>query len=128
MGEEKMKPREDKRMIKKIYFFFFPKLPFWTYVRKISTFIFWCMVIPLGPHSVYTWWGAQRLCELFFSRNGTREVGWWNWTMGGRVYWGYKWQVSRLYKLVCKRKIFINILIPKVTCVCFSQLVNHCVT
>ena len=30
--------------------------PFWAYIirKKISTFSFWCMVIPLGPHSVYT--------------------------------------------------------------------------
>ena len=29
--------------------------PFWTYIKKnISTFTFWCMVIPLGSHLIYT--------------------------------------------------------------------------
>ena len=38
-----------------IRFFFFSKLVFLdTYLKKTSTFTFWCMVIPLGPHSVYT--------------------------------------------------------------------------
>ena len=48
-----MKTREDKRMFK---FEWFSQLPFLgIYERKsISTFNFWCMVIPLGPHSVYT--------------------------------------------------------------------------
>ena len=35
-------------------------------IKKINTFIFWCMVIPLGLHSIYTQWGAQRLCKLIF--------------------------------------------------------------
>ena len=33
---------------------FLSSYPFWTYVKKINTFTFWCMVIPLGPRSVYT--------------------------------------------------------------------------
>ena len=36
------------------------------YLEKINTFTFWCMVIPLGPHLVYTQSGAQRLCRLYF--------------------------------------------------------------
>ena len=44
--EEKIKTREDKRMA---------VLEFFGHVlKKISTFTFWCMVIPLGPHSIYT--------------------------------------------------------------------------
>ena len=27
---------------------------FWTYINKITTFAFWCVVIPIGSHSVYT--------------------------------------------------------------------------
>ena len=26
------------------------KFPFWIYIKNINAFIFWCMVIPLGPH------------------------------------------------------------------------------
>ena len=33
------------------------------------------MVIPLSPPSVYTQYGAQRLCKLIFLRNQTMEVG-----------------------------------------------------
>jgi hypothetical protein len=54
----KWSPREDKRMVKLdwlIDLLFFSKLPFLNmYLKKISTLIFWCMVILLGPHSVYT--------------------------------------------------------------------------
>ena len=31
---------------------FFQNFPFWTYIIHTSTFIFWCMIIPLDPHSV----------------------------------------------------------------------------
>ena len=47
---------------------------FWTYITKINTFTFWCMVIPIGLHSVYTQWGAQRL-SIISLRNWTMEVG-----------------------------------------------------
>ena len=51
IGEEKMKTRVDKRMVK---LGFFSKLPFsGIYSKKISTSTFWCMIIPLGLHSVY---------------------------------------------------------------------------
>ena len=40
-----MKTIEDKKMVKVIFFF---KL-FWPYIKKINTFIFWSIVIPLGP-------------------------------------------------------------------------------
>ena len=43
---------------------------FWTYITKINTFTFWCMVIPIGLHSVYTQWGAQRL-SIISLRNWT---------------------------------------------------------
>ena len=33
------------------------------------------MVILLGPHLVYTWWGVQGLCKLVFLRNQTLKVG-----------------------------------------------------
>ena len=45
-----MQTREDKRMVKLV--FFFSKLPFWGIYKQINTFIFWCMVSPLGPHPV----------------------------------------------------------------------------
>ena len=48
--KEKMKTREDKRMVK---LDFFKTAPF-DILKKISTFIFWCMVIPLDPQLVYT--------------------------------------------------------------------------
>ena len=36
-------------------FSFSPKTTFLgAYIKKFSTFTFWCMVIPLGPHLVYT--------------------------------------------------------------------------
>ena len=47
-----MKTREDKRIVK--LEFFLSKLPFWDMCQKANTFTFWCMVILLGPHSVYT--------------------------------------------------------------------------
>ena len=50
-GGEKMKTREDKRMVK---LGFFKIALFGHILQKFSTFIYWCMVIPLGPHSVYT--------------------------------------------------------------------------
>ena len=30
-----------------------PNFPFWAYVKKSNTSIFWCMVTPLGPRLVY---------------------------------------------------------------------------
>ena len=39
----------------------FPKNPFLLYWRKINTFIFGGMVTSLGPCTIYTWSGAQRL-------------------------------------------------------------------
>ena len=33
----------------------YPTLSFWAYIKKFNIVIFWCMVIPLGPHSVYTY-------------------------------------------------------------------------
>jgi hypothetical protein len=61
LEEEKTKTREDKRMIEldlknKIP----PKCPLWAYIKKISTLTFWFMVIPLGPHSVYTLCGEPK--------------------------------------------------------------------
>jgi len=52
-GEEKMKTTKDKRMVK---LEFHSNMPFWTYInlKKFSTFNLRCMVIPLGPHAVYT--------------------------------------------------------------------------
>ena len=46
-----MKTREDKRTVK---LEFFQNCPFWTYNKKIRTFTFWCMVIPIDPHSLFT--------------------------------------------------------------------------
>ena len=55
-GEDKTKTREDNRTV--ILDLFPPKkmtlLGIYTLKKKINTFIFWCVVIPLGPHSVYT--------------------------------------------------------------------------
>ena len=68
-----MKTREDREWSNLILFF--SKLSFWDYIKKINTFSFQCMVIPLGPHSVYTYWGAQRLCKLVFFKYWTMEVG-----------------------------------------------------
>ena len=48
-----MKTRENKRMVK-LDFFFFKIVVLGHMLKKIITYIFWCMVIPLGPHSVYT--------------------------------------------------------------------------
>jgi hypothetical protein len=35
--------------------------PYGHILRKTNTSTFWCMVTPLDPHSIYTWWGAQHL-------------------------------------------------------------------
>ena len=51
-GKEKTKTTEDKRMIK--LEFFFKTVLFWAYVNKPITFTFWCTIISLGPHLVYT--------------------------------------------------------------------------
>ena len=52
LGEEKMKTREDKRKVN-LEFFLFQNYLYCEYIRK-SALTFWCMVVPLGPHSVYT--------------------------------------------------------------------------
>ena len=49
-GEEKVKTREDNKLD-----FFFQKCPFWAYIKKQNQHIyFWYMLVPRGPHSVYT--------------------------------------------------------------------------
>ena len=48
-GEEKMKTWEDNRMVK-LDFISSQNCIFGAYVNKINTFVFWCMVIILGPH------------------------------------------------------------------------------
>ena len=60
--EEKMKTRAWSNLI--LIFLPSQNCIFGAYIKTISTFTFWCMVIPLGPHLVHTWWGAQRLCIL----------------------------------------------------------------
>ena len=62
---------EDKRMVKIL--FILPNRPFGHLLKKSFTFISRCTVTPLGPHSAYTQWGAQRLCKLYFSRNWTMK-------------------------------------------------------
>ena len=47
------KRNEDKRMVK-LNFFPLQNYPYWAYIRQINTFTFWYVVIPLGPHSIYT--------------------------------------------------------------------------
>ena len=49
--EEKTKTREDKRMVKLV---FVQNCLFWTYIEKVNTFIFWCTIVPLDPHLIYT--------------------------------------------------------------------------
>ena len=52
-GEEK---NEGKRRQKNGQTLIISKTAFFGHIlKKISTIIFWCMVIPLDPHSVYTW-------------------------------------------------------------------------
>ena len=70
LGEEKMKTREDKRMVR--LELFFKTTLFRTYIQKISTFTFWCMAIRLGAHWVYTNWGAQRLANCFFKNSNMK--------------------------------------------------------
>ena len=70
-------------------------------LKKISTFIFWCMVIPLGPLSVYTYWEAQRLCKIDFLRNQTMEKGHLTWSMvwtGPKFYWALFWVPSENFR------------------------------
>ena len=43
----------------------------------------------------------------------------------GKYFWAYWWQVSWVYILVWKRKIFLSILMVSVICVHFSQLINR---
>jgi hypothetical protein len=45
---------ENKRMVKIDYIFSFEIGLLGHMFKKINTFIVWCMVIPLDPHSVYT--------------------------------------------------------------------------
>ena len=52
-----MKTRVDKRMVKidSLFNSFFSKTALSSQKSKeTNTFTFWCMVIPLGPHLVYT--------------------------------------------------------------------------
>ncbi len=59
-------------------FFFFQICPFWTYIKKFNTFTFWCVVIPLSPHSIYTYWGGPKgFVNWFFKKS---DHG--SWTMG----------------------------------------------
>ena len=51
-GKEKIKKKEDTRMVKFELFFTLHSLDI--YYKKIITITFVCMVIPLHPHSVYT--------------------------------------------------------------------------
>lgn len=46
------KTSEANRMVK--LDFAFQNCHFCAYIEKINTFIFWSMIIPLGPHSFYT--------------------------------------------------------------------------
>ena len=46
---------EDKTRQENSQTWFSFKIAFFGHIlEKINTFIFWCMVIPLGPHLVYT--------------------------------------------------------------------------
>ena len=47
-----MKIKEDNGMVK---LEIFQKTIFGHILKKINTFTFQCMFIPLDPHSVYTW-------------------------------------------------------------------------
>ena len=47
--QERMKTREDKRMVK-LEFIFFKITLFGHITKKTSHSFLWCMVIPLGPH------------------------------------------------------------------------------
>ena len=49
-----MKTREWSNLSFFLFFFPFKSALFGHVLNKISTFIFWCMVIPLGPRLVYT--------------------------------------------------------------------------
>ena len=51
-GEEELKTREDKR-IAKLELFFKTALS-GHILKKVNAFTFWCMVIPLDSHLVYT--------------------------------------------------------------------------
>ena len=76
-GEEKIKTREDKRMVNHDLIWLFFKTAFFGHIlKKISTFTFWCMVIPLGPHSIYTM-RSPNLCKLIFTKKSDHE----RWTM-----------------------------------------------
>ena len=43
-------------------------------LKIIGTFTFECMVIPLGPHSVHTWWGAQSFVNRYFKKSNPRRL------------------------------------------------------
>ena len=54
-GRENENKRRQKNGQTWLFFSFsFQNCLFWAYMKKINTFTFWCMVIPLGPHLVYT--------------------------------------------------------------------------
>ena len=86
---------EEKRRQEMVNFdliwFDFSKLPLLDICyKKIKPFTFWCMVIPLGPHLVYTYWRAQRLCIYFFLKYRTmdHEMSPWKKTIfHGRTSW-----------------------------------------
>ena len=73
-GEERMKTKEDKSMVK--LDFRFPKLPFWDIYSKIITFTFWCMVIPLCPI-----WFTPSERPKSFVKCFLKEIGPWSLTM-----------------------------------------------
>ena len=43
------------------------------YYKKSTHSHFWCIVIPLGSHSVYTEWGPQKLLQI----KNLKEIGPW---------------------------------------------------
>ena len=57
LGEEKMKTKEDKKMVKLDFYFIFPSknCSLWTCIKKIIIFTLGYMVIPFGPHSDFTY-------------------------------------------------------------------------
>ena len=65
-----MKPREDN--IQWPSQAFFQNCPLRAYIEKksIDMFTFWCMDIPLGPHSIYTpFQGPKNFVNLFFKES-----------------------------------------------------------
>ena len=41
--------------------------------RMVKTALFWCMVIPLGPHSVYTLWSSRGFVNCSFKKPDHRK-------------------------------------------------------